>query len=352
MTHSFLFLLIFLLFAIDVLSLSWLSLSLSGARIDKAQPSICKHLKGLNRKQIRFCRRNIEQMDSVRAGAQAAYGECQYQFHKRRWNCSLIDPVSKEVFGDMILREGTREAAFVHAISAAGVAYRITRDCSKGLLSKCGCDQSARRRKTDQHSWSGCSDNVRYGIAVSREFVDAGEKGRNQSTQRRIMNLHNNNAGRQVLEASMRKECKCHGLSGSCDMKTCWESMPPFREVGTIIKDKFDGATEVAIVTEDNKPMIVRKNTQFKRHTKADLVYLDSSPDYCEADPQKGVLGTHGRLCNLTSYGIDGCELLCCNRGYEVHVRKEMVKCNCKFHYCCRVDCDTCEKIIEDHICK
>lgn len=45
-----------------------------------------------------------------------------------------------------------------------------------------------------------------------------------------------------------------------------------YREVGTIIKDKFDGATEVAIIEEDNKPTIVRKNVQFKRHTKADLV--------------------------------------------------------------------------------
>ncbi len=59
------------------------------------------------------------------------------------------------------------------------------------------------------------------------------------------MNLHNNRAGRQVLVANMRKECKCHGLSGSCELKTCWESMPSFREVGDIIKDKFDGATEV-----------------------------------------------------------------------------------------------------------
>lgn len=46
------------------------------------------------------------------------------------------------------------------------------------------------------------------------------------------------------------------------------------REVGTIIKDKFDGATEVAIIEEDNKPTIVRKNVQFKRHTKADLVNI------------------------------------------------------------------------------
>lgn len=71
------------------------------------------------------------------------------------------------------------------------------RDCSKGLIDKCGCDLSALKR-TDQFNWNGCSDNVRYGIAVSRAFVDAAEKGKNQSVERKIMNLHNNNAGRQV----------------------------------------------------------------------------------------------------------------------------------------------------------
>ncbi|VIO93183.1 Wnt-4 protein precursor, putative [Brugia malayi] len=347
------FLLLFLDPFVDyVIAISWLALSLSSSKIDRLHPQwSCRHLHGLTRKQLRFCRRNIEQMDSIRAGAQLAYSECQYQFQQRRWNCSLINPNTKEVYGDMILNRGTREAAFVHAISSAGIAYRITRDCSKGLIDKCGCDLSALKR-TDQFNWNGCSDNVRYGVAVSRAFVDAAERGKNQSLERKIMNLHNNNAGRQVLELNTRKQCKCHGLSGSCEMKTCWKSMPTFREVGKIIKDKFDGATEVAIVEEDSKPIIVRKNVNFRRHTKADLVYLESSPDYCEPDPEYGILGTHGRLCNVSSHGIDGCDLMCCYRGFDTRVRKVMDRCNCKFHYCCRVICQPCEKVIEEHICK
>uniref|UniRef100_A0A183DT50 Protein Wnt n=1 Tax=Gongylonema pulchrum TaxID=637853 RepID=A0A183DT50_9BILA len=189
----------------------------------------------------------------------------------------LINPNTMEVFGDMILRHGTREAAFVHAISSAGIAYRITKDCSKGLIDKCGCDLSALKR-TEQYNWNGCSDNVRYGVAVSRAFADAAEKGKNQTVERRIMNLHNNNAGRQV--------------------------------------------------------------------------YLEASPDYCESDPERGILGTHGRHCNISSHGIDGCDLLCCYRGFDTRVRKVIDRCNCKFHYCCQVICQPCEKIIEDHICK
>lgn len=43
--------------------------------------------------------------------------------------------------------------------------------------------------------WGGCSDNIGFGYKFSREFVDAGEKGRNA---REKMNLHNNEAGRTV----------------------------------------------------------------------------------------------------------------------------------------------------------
>ncbi|KAL6734813.1 hypothetical protein Aduo_005313 [Ancylostoma duodenale] len=66
-------------------------------------------------------------------------------------------------------------------------------------------------------------------------------------------------------------------MSGSCEIKTCWDTLPSFREIGMIIKDKFDGASEVTIEEEDAQPRIVMKNSQFKRHTNADLVSPSSN---------------------------------------------------------------------------
>ena len=43
-----------------------------------------------------------------------------------------------------IFFSGTRESAFVHAISSAGVAHALTRACSSGDLENCGCDRSLR----------------------------------------------------------------------------------------------------------------------------------------------------------------------------------------------------------------
>ncbi|VDN86283.1 unnamed protein product [Brugia pahangi] len=98
--------------------------------------------------------------------------------------------------------------------------------------------------------------------------------------------------------------------------------------------------------------VLVFSSQSYPYHDYYVKVYLESSPDYCEPDPEYGILGTHGRLCNVSSHGIDGCDLMCCYRGFDTRVRKVMDRCNCKFHYCCRVICQPCEKIIEEHICK
>lgn len=120
--------------------------------------------------------------------------------------------------------------------------------------------------------WSGCSDNLSYGVAFSQTFVDEPERAKGLSAGRPLMNLHNNESGRKVgcgrplaeffssvapltlpappplhqaILHNMQVECKCHGVSGSCELRTCWKVMPPFRRVGIVLKERFDGATEV-----------------------------------------------------------------------------------------------------------
>jgi len=58
----------------------------------------------------------------------------------------------------------SREAAFAHAIGAAGVVHAISRSCRDGQLSSCGCSRTGRPR--DLHRdwiWGGCGDNLEYG---------------------------------------------------------------------------------------------------------------------------------------------------------------------------------------------
>ena len=64
--------------------------------------------------------------------------------------------------------------------------------------------------------WSGCSDNVDFGVTFSRTFVDAQDRRKSRKRPKNpisLMNLHNNEAGRKVSqiwnhleEGDMRKE--------------------------------------------------------------------------------------------------------------------------------------------------
>lgn len=65
-----------------------------------------------------------------------------------------------------------------------------------------------------------------------------------------------------------------------------------------------------------------------------------------------GSLGTAGRVCNKASRGTDGCEVMCCGRGYDTTRITRITKCECKFHWCCAVRCKECEDTVDVHTCK
>jgi len=53
----------------------------------------------------------------------------------------------------------SRENAYVHAISAASLAYQVTKACARGELQNCSCDAKVRARSTKgKWQWGGCSE--------------------------------------------------------------------------------------------------------------------------------------------------------------------------------------------------
>nr|AAV87174.1 secreted Wnt4 [Nematostella vectensis] len=337
-----------------VYSSQWLSLALTGSNPNRfLSKKNCDEIGQLsNHRQVQVCKRNIQVMDSVKDGASVALFECQHQFRYRPWNCTTVQFSRSPVFGNSI-NGGTREAAFVHAISSAGVAYAVTQACSSGRLGqKCGCDRKT-RGQADGFNWGGCSDDIDFGMTFATRFVDARERGSGIGSPARVlMNLHNNRGGRLAVRKFMDLQCKCHGVSGSCNIKTCWRALPNFRIVGDYIKEKFDGATEVEYKLIGGKHVLVPKNRKYKPHTQMDLVYLVQSPDFCEPNPKTGSLGTQGRICNRTSQAIDGCDLMCCGRGYVSRTEVRQEQCACKFFWCCHVRCQTCMRRVEVSYCK
>ncbi|XP_028325607.1 wingless-type MMTV integration site family, member 4b [Gouania willdenowi] len=345
-------LLLLLLWATQpTMATNWLSL----ARLPRSRPvsgaAPCARLRGLTPGQVGVCRARGEVMESVRKAAEIVIEECQHQFRNRRWNCSTT-PRGINVFG-RVMYQGTREAAFVHALSSAAVALAVTRACTRGELERCGCDRKVRGVSPEGFQWSGCSDNLSYGVAFSQTFVDETERAKGLSAGRPLMNLHNNEAGRKAILHNMQVECKCHGVSGSCELRTCWKVMPPFRRVGVVLKERFDGATEVRLTRIGSRTALLPRDPQVKPPAARDLVYLAPSPDFCHLDPDNGIPGTAGRRCNGTSrLAPDGCELVCCGPGYRAGRAEVVQRCSCKFSWCCSVRCQQCKNTVTIHTCR
>ncbi|KAG9509696.1 Protein Wnt-2, partial [Fragariocoptes setiger] len=326
------------------------------------------------------------------------------------------------VFGP-VMTQPNREHSFLNAIGAAGIAYAVTKACNRGELGdECGCSTRRRARthsvrhagpqpqhqqsqsqqsqlmqqqsfentvttttngnnngQTKWDSQAACSDDVGYGVQLSREFTDSTE---NQLDPVSMISVHNYDVGRRVLKASMDLMCKCHSsplFDPTCATKLCWKTLAPFRTIGDELIARYERATQVQLANRSamsqsanananadtnsntnaatNGGAALERNSRSKlrpvkrgvrKPNRKDLVFIQESPDYCVENRQLGVLGTRNRHCNSTSHGLDSCSLLCCGRGYQTEQHEIEEDCECKFVYCCEVKCKKCKLVLTD----
>ena len=305
---------------------------------------------------------NDNSMVAIGDGTRKGLSECRVQFRRDRWNCTQsfpgqphfmnsvrsspssisnfrINRITNQsqshdhLFPAATLEQSNKEIAFLYAITSAGVVHSVTEACSAGNLTDCSCDRSrlGHASTTEGWKWGGCSDNVRYGMMFAKHFVDQRDRQARESAKsppellRSLMNLHNSEAGRLAVANQMDLKCRCHGISGSCELKTCWRTLPSFHQVGSFLRKKYDSAVQIS---ERQMRRKLRKRGKVKRKVivsvpKEDLVYINRSPNYCVEDKSKGILGTTGRSCNKSSEGPDSCSLLCCGRGYNTSDRED-----------------------------
>lgn len=99
----------------------------------------------------------------------------------------------------------------------------------------------------------------------------------------------------QVLRDSLDTRCKCHGVSGSCSVKTCWKGLPELGEIASDLKSRYLAALKVTHRLVGPRKQLIPKEGDARPVTEMDLVYLINSPDYCTPNPQLGSLGTQDR---------------------------------------------------------
>lgn len=155
----------------------------------------------------------------------------------------------------------------------------------------------------------------------------------------------------QAVLASVKTRCRCYGLSHGCAVQSCWKVLPKFDEIGNLLKRKYEDSVEVMYAKRKRK--LKRKANRKLRLERSELVYMKRSPNYCRSNPSIGISGTSGRVCQKDSEDfMNSCKLLCCGDGYNTQIAREKKLCNCRFHWCCRVECDECEHVYERYTCK
>ncbi|GLH00776.1 Protein Wnt-2 [Gryllus bimaculatus] len=332
---------------------------------------LCARIPGLSPRQRELCRASPDAVAAVGEGMRLGLAECQHQFRGRRWNCSAVG--ADTVFGHVVVI-GSREAAFTYAATAAGVAWALAAACARGNVSSCGCDTRPQRGRprpappAASFKWGGCSADVQFAAAFTRRFLDAREL---EGDARSLMNLHNNRAGRRVffslgggegepadgvqVPRRVRLVHHAHLLArpaalppggGPADLR---RMRAPRRAVAAARRPRVGGGGAGGGV---HRLALLGRGAAARAPRRSELVFLQESPNYCERDVAAGSLGTVGRACNRTIRGPGGCDLLCCGRGYNTHQLSRAWQCRCKFHWCCRVTCDTCHERVEQYTCK
>jgi hypothetical protein len=175
----------------------------------------------------------------------------------------------------------------------------------------------------------------------------------------------------------MKQKCKCHGVSGSCSLKVCWNIQPDFRVISNELANNYKIASKLEDESSENRLKQLKQLVQRRRRrsdpstspSKQDyLIFIDKSPNFCRSNLKFGSTGTKERVCKVKvlndfnnpvishqnskrSNSQSSCDYLCCGRGYKKRTIQIEKDCRCQFEWCCQVKCQKCKKTIIEHVC-
>uniref|UniRef100_A0AC34G7S6 Protein Wnt n=1 Tax=Panagrolaimus sp. ES5 TaxID=591445 RepID=A0AC34G7S6_9BILA len=158
-----------------------------------------------------LCRRMTDLMPFVKNAAKETIEMCQEMFKEYRWNCSTIKK-APNFENDLI--KASRE----WADAAWKSKIRTSRDLGPG--GEFIWDEDELELLDEQNS-----------ILTTPASPRMHEIKGNTEGKTIVMNQQNNYIGRQIVVKSQFQKCKCHGVSSSCQVQTCWSTLPPFKAI-------------------------------------------------------------------------------------------------------------------------
>uniref|UniRef100_A0A8C4QXZ7 Protein Wnt n=1 Tax=Eptatretus burgeri TaxID=7764 RepID=A0A8C4QXZ7_EPTBU len=298
-------------------------------------PELCERLK-LSKTQRRLCRRDPGMGAVLHEAMGLSHAQSRFG-RAHSWSLTHHPPTNS-----CLSPTGFRETAFLFAMSAAGLTHSVAHACSTGRLERCTCDEAPELQNRVAWRWGGCGDNTEYGVRFARRFL-RGQSAPGKDLRAR-MDRHNTRVGLQVCRVTTM--CKCHGVSGSCTVRTCWRQLQPFQETGRTLKHMYEMARKV--VASTNQAAGGEQSTGHGRGGRryCELLYLDDSPSFCGASEFSA--GTAGRMCQPPR----SCERLCCGRGHNTQRLVLERPCQCQVRWCCYVQCSRCMLHEDVYTCK
>ena len=144
----------------------------------------------------------------------------------------------------------------------------------------------------------------------------------------------------------MEETCYSSCSKNKCsEDETCKMMLPTMKNVAKKLKIRYEHSvhltspSDVGMVNQTNKT----------------LIYFNNSISYCAASPDYDINGIAGRECTINNSHISSshhCNNLCCDNGHEKFMANVTRACNCKFVWCCKVECETCYESQLRHRCK
>lgn len=265
------------------------------------------------------------------SGLEKALASCQHSFKWQRWNCPSQDFFKRHA-APAAAQELDREDVFVAAIAMAAIVHQLTHDCANGVIAGCGC-----------------SDNA-LNVPCAHEPAKALEQYEKHFGVGSAAAGHNQRVVGALLQQSMEEKCYCkqHGAQGKCLEEQCVQVLKPFESIVQDLLQMYDDAIQLDTTAANLK--IMWQNIPLDS-----LVYMQDSPNYCEAEASGRWTGTRGRQCSKTGGSSSermSCQQLCNVCGFRVrtkHVRSER-QCNCKYIWG-HIQCDRCVNLERQSTC-
>ena len=267
-------------------------------------------------------------------GIKRAIQWCRKVFKDELWNCTRV--MGDYVLGKIVHLYSTRERAVVVAMVTAGITIDIATCCREGKLKDCPCVSPPFLRKEGQDekgsrtvTYGECGDNVYKAKERANQIM--GVTSDAETVEDRV-DYHNAALGAGLGMRTV-EVCRCHGITGSCNVKTCKMKTGDYEEIAQDMPARYKRASAVTLI--DGQLVSVGPADN---QTSDDLVYSCDTPYTCLPNKDLGIPGTSGRECNPTVTASNSCDRLCCGRGYYEVTKMVPVE-ECKFVFCCRFEC-------------